>query len=108
MKVFCDGESMLRGLSINVDGSLSQTKFGELPGMCWNMAASEHHGQFACASAVGYVVSGNIYHMKSRSLINTTNGVYRLYYNENNDEYRYVDGIGILVRLSHAIQPCFF
>ncbi|KAL9545340.1 hypothetical protein MBANPS3_007189 [Mucor bainieri] len=107
MKVFCDGESMLRGISVNMDGSLSQTKFGELAGVCWSMAASEHHGQFACSSALGYVISGNIYQVKSRSLINTTNGVYRLYYNENNDEYRYVDGIGILSLAEAKALPTF-
>ncbi|KAK4512575.1 uncharacterized protein ATC70_003278 [Mucor velutinosus] len=107
MKVFCDGESMLRGISINVDGSLSQTKFGELPGVCWSMAASEHHGQFACSSAVGYVISGNIYQVKSRGLTNTTNGIYRLYYDEDNDEYRYVDGIGILNMPESKALPSF-
>ncbi|KAG1092650.1 hypothetical protein G6F42_019149 [Rhizopus arrhizus] len=107
MGLFSDGESMLRGMSINVDGSLSMTKFGDLPGICWSMATSEHHGQFVCASAIGYVISCNLYQAKSRSLTNCTNGVYRLFYNENTDEYRYVDGIGLLSMPEAKALPTF-
>ncbi|KAI8640766.1 WD40-repeat-containing domain protein [Parasitella parasitica] len=95
MMLFNDGENMVRGISLNSDGSISTGRYGELPGMCWSIATSEFHGQYASGTAAGYVHSANIYHIKGKGL-NSINVVHRLFYNETTNEYRYIDGMGLL------------
>lgn len=97
MMLFCDGESMAKGFSYNMDSSFSSAKFAELAGLCWTMATSEFHGQFACGTAIGYVYSCNMYQVKSRMFVNAVNVVHKLCYNEVTNEYRYVDGLGVMV-----------
>lgn len=99
MMMFCDGENMSRGISVNIDGSFSMGKYGDLAGVCWSMAISEFHGQFASGTATGYVYSSNAYQAKARTLVNTGNVVTRLFYDEATNEYRYIDGMGLMVKL---------
>ncbi|CEP11389.1 hypothetical protein [Parasitella parasitica] len=95
MMLFNDGENMVRGTSLNLDGSLVMGRYGDLPGMCWSIATSEFHGQYASGSTAGYVHSANMYQIKGKGL-NSINAVYRLFYNEATNEYRYIDGMGLL------------
>jgi hypothetical protein len=99
MMVFCDGENMSRGISVNIDGSFSMAKFGDVAGVCWSMATSEFHGHFASGTATGYVYTCNIYQAKARTLVNAASVVNRLFYNEATNEYRYIDGMGLMVKL---------
>lgn len=69
MMLFVDGDNHSKGFSYNEDGSSSVFKFGEIPGLCWNIAVSEHHGQFVACSSTGWVRTSNMYQLKSRKLV---------------------------------------
>jgi WD40 repeat protein len=67
--MFVDGEKNTRGYSFNEDSSASMFKFGDIPGFCWTMAISEHHGQFALGTSLGWLRTGNMYQTRSRKLV---------------------------------------
>jgi hypothetical protein len=66
---FVDGDNISKGFAFNEDGSPSMFKYGEMPGLCWDIALSEHHGQFALCSGTGWVRTSNMYQLKSRNLV---------------------------------------
>lgn len=67
--VFTDNDFISRAFGISEDGSMRMAKYGETPGFCWQMAVSEHHGQFALGTSVGWVKSSNLYQVKLRALV---------------------------------------
>lgn len=69
MMLYVDGENNSKGYSYNEDGSSSVFKYGEFPGLCWDIGVSEHHGQFALCSSIGWVRTSNMYQIKSRKLV---------------------------------------
>lgn len=67
--LFTDNDNVARGFALNEDGTTSMLKYGETPGFCWDMASSEHHGQFALVTSLGWLRTSNLYQIKSRKLV---------------------------------------
>lgn len=61
-----DADCVNRGITFNMDGSLTKFKYGICPGFTWSIGVSEHHGQFALGTSLGWVRSSNVYTVKMR------------------------------------------
>lgn len=67
--VFTDNDNVSRAFAMTEDSTTRMTKYGETPGFCWHMAMSEHHGQFALATSLGWLKTSNLYYVRLRRMV---------------------------------------
>lgn len=66
MLLVAGSEDSVRGMTYYPGLTPCLTKYGNLPGPCWHLGTSEHHGQFLMATATGWLASANMYQYKGR------------------------------------------
>ncbi|KAI8982245.1 WD40-repeat-containing domain protein [Mycotypha africana] len=89
-----DSDGHCRGEGFAKDNTQVGFKYGLVQGFVWEMCVSPHHGHFAVVSALGWVRSNNMFMNKKKKLSVVQKSVYKLHYDEETDELRYIDGIG--------------
>lgn len=92
--LYSDTEGICRGASLTESYTPIMSKYCDAPGTAWDIATSEHHGQFVVGTSFGWTRGGNMYQIRSRSFTVKQITVYKLSYSEITKSYRYIDGIG--------------
>lgn len=67
--LYSDTEGVCRAASITRSSTPTISKFCDAPGTAWDIATSEHHGQFMVGTSFGWARGGNIYQIRSRSFV---------------------------------------
>lgn len=67
--VDADGNHRLQYFT--VDGNVLGNKMSIVPGFCWTIATSEHHGQSVLGTSTGCVRTVNMYYYKQRGAVSS-------------------------------------
>ncbi|CEI93818.1 hypothetical protein RMCBS344292_08044 [Rhizopus microsporus] len=105
MLLVAGSEDSVRGMTYYPGLTPCLTKYGNLPGPCWHLGTSEHHGQFLTATATGWLASANMYQYKGRVASLYHYYIYKLCYSEETNTYVYIDGIGFKSQEEIAKTP---
>lgn len=70
MLLLSGAEDVIRALSYSASMGPCYTRYGEMPGPCWSIGMSEHHGHLSVANATGWIVTTNVYQPKLKSIVN--------------------------------------
>ncbi|KAG1461298.1 hypothetical protein G6F46_004108 [Rhizopus delemar] len=95
MLLLSGAEDVIRALSYSASMGPCYTRYGEMPGPCWSIGMSEHHGHLSVANATGWIVTTNVYQPKLKSIALSLYVVYKLCYHAETKSFIYVDGLGV-------------
>ena len=67
--LYSDTDGNCKGLSGAENFTVTSAKYIDAPGNVWDIGVSQHHGQLAIGTSLGWVRSSNMYQIRSRVIV---------------------------------------